>query len=207
MIPLNIQIKSIVFSFLYGMFFSFLLNLNYKFIYYSKGILKILINIFFVVDNVLLYFIILRYINNGIVHFYFILSLVIGYFSVNKVSSRLRNVFKYWFLLDMCVIIFVQVKIMSRKLTKKSKRRVLLISAGTIFLISLITVEIFSVWKQLLEKREEKLFYTEELERLKEEEAYLKVEVEKLQDPDYVARYAREQYLYSKDGEFNIRIN
>ena len=96
---------------------------------------------------------------------------------------------------------------MSRKLTKKSKRRVLLISVVTISLISLIVVNIFSVWKQLLDKREEKLFYTEELEKLKEEEAYLKVEVEKLQDPDYVARYAREQYLYSKDGEFNIRIN
>lgn len=95
MIPLDIQIKSIVFSFLYGVFFSFLLNLNYKFIYYSKGILKILINIFFVVDNVFLYFIILRYINNGIVHFYFLLSLVIGYFCVNKVSSRVRNVFKH----------------------------------------------------------------------------------------------------------------
>ena len=32
------------------------------------------------------------------------------------------------------------------------------------------------------------------------------MEVEKLKDPDYVARYAREQFLYSKDGEFNIRI-
>jgi len=96
---------------------------------------------------------------------------------------------------------------MSRKITKKSKRRVLLISVVTITLISLLLVNIFSVWKQLLEKREEKLFYIEELERLKEEEAYLKVEAEKLQDPDYVARYAREQYLYSKDGEFNIRIN
>ena len=94
MIPLDIQIKSIVFSFLYGMFFSFLLNLNYKFIYYSKGFVKILINIFFIVDNVFLYFIILRYINNGIVHFYFLLSLVIGYFSVNKVSSRIRKIFK-----------------------------------------------------------------------------------------------------------------
>ena len=96
---------------------------------------------------------------------------------------------------------------MSRKISKKSKRRVLLISVVTISLISLIVVNVFSVWKQLLVKREEKIFYTEELEKLKEEEAYLKVEVEKLQDPDYVARYAREQYLYSKDGEFNIRIN
>lgn len=96
---------------------------------------------------------------------------------------------------------------MSLKLTKKSKRRVLLISVVTIFLISLILVNMFSVWKQLLEKREEKIFYTKELEKLVEEEEYLKVEVQKLQDPDYVARYAREQYLYSKDGEFNIRIN
>ncbi len=95
---------------------------------------------------------------------------------------------------------------MARKLTKKSKRRVLLISIGAIILISLISVNLFSVWRQILIKRQEKIFYTEELNKLKEEEAYLKVEVEKLQDPDYVARYAREQYLYSKDGELNIRI-
>ena len=95
---------------------------------------------------------------------------------------------------------------MARKLTKKSKRRVLLISIVTITLISLILVNMFSVWKQLIIKRQEKVFYAEELKKLKEEEAYLKVEVEKLQDPDYVARYAREQYLYSKDGELNIRI-
>ena len=96
---------------------------------------------------------------------------------------------------------------MSRKISKKSKRRLLLISVVTISLISLLLVNIFSVWKQLLDKREEKKFYTMELKKLKEEEEYLKVEAEKLQDPDYVARYAREQYLYSKDGEFNIRIN
>lgn len=97
MIPLNIQLKTIAFSFLYGCFFSFILNLNYKYIYYSKGIKKLLINIFFVIDNVLLYFIGLRYINNGIFHFYFLLSILLGFISVNKVSNRLL---KHWFFLN-----------------------------------------------------------------------------------------------------------
>lgn len=97
--------------------------------------------------------------------------------------------------------------IVSKKTSRKSKRRVVLISIITIGLISLLLVNMFSVWKDILKKRKEKEFYTGELSRLEEEEEYLKVEVEKLQDPDYVARYAREEYLYSKDGEFNIRIN
>lgn len=89
MIPLDIQIKSIIYSFIYGIFFSFLLNLNYKFIFYSKGIIKITINFLFILDNTLLYFIILRYINNGILHYYFIISLFLGFLCVNKVSSNL----------------------------------------------------------------------------------------------------------------------
>ncbi len=93
-----------------------------------------------------------------------------------------------------------------RKITKKSKRRILLVCVVTLGLISLLLINMFSVWKQIFEKRKEREFYIEELANLEEEEKYLKLEVEKLQDPDYVARYAREQYLYSKDGEFNIRI-
>ena len=34
----------------------------------------------------------------------------------------------------------------------------------------------------------------------------LESDVIKLQDPDYVAKYAREKYLYSKDGELIIKI-
>ena len=33
-----------------------------------------------------------------------------------------------------------------------------------------------------------------------------KDDIKKLNDPDYVARYAREKYLYSKNGELIIRI-
>ena len=41
---------------------------------------------------------------------------------------------------------------------------------------------------------------------LLEQEKQLKSDVNKLQDPDYVARYAREKYLYTKDGEKILTI-
>ena len=41
---------------------------------------------------------------------------------------------------------------------------------------------------------------------LKDQEDELKVDASKLQDPDYIARYAREKYSYSKDGEIILRI-
>ena len=84
---LSLQLKSILFSFVYGCFFYLLLHINYKYIYYSKGIKKVLINLFFVIDNVLFYFIILRYINNGIFHFYFLLSIILGFYFVNILTT------------------------------------------------------------------------------------------------------------------------
>jgi cell division protein DivIC len=38
------------------------------------------------------------------------------------------------------------------------------------------------------------------------EEENLKDEINKLQDPEYMAKYAREKYLYSKDDEIVIKI-
>ncbi len=94
MIPLKIQILSVSVSYLYGIFFSILLNLNAKYIYKTKKIQKYLFNFIFVLDNVLLYFIILRHINNGILHYYFILALLLGFLSVNKVTNRIFDKIK-----------------------------------------------------------------------------------------------------------------
>ena len=47
-----------------------------------------------------------------------------------------------------------------------------------------------------------KIYYEDKLS----EEEELKTEINKLQDPEYVARYAREKYLYSKDDEIIIKI-
>lgn len=42
-------------------------------------------------------------------------------------------------------------------------------------------------------------------EELLDTEEALKAEVEKLQDPEYVERYAKEKFLYTKDDEMIIR--
>lgn len=93
-----------------------------------------------------------------------------------------------------------------KKLTKKSKRRICLICTICIGLISLLAYNMFSVWGQMLEIGKEKKIYLAQLEELKDKEEELTLESNKLKDPEYIAKYAREQFLYSKDGEFNIRI-
>lgn len=67
-------------------------------------------------------------------------------------------------------------------------------------------INLWKMFSQVISKNKEAVFLRSEIERLEEEEAYLKIEVEKLNDPEYVARYARERFLYSKDGEFTIKI-
>ena len=76
---LKIQIYSILYSFLYGMIFYALLEVNYKIIYESRLFIKIIYSLLFLLVNTLLYFIILIKINNGIVHIYFLLSIILGY--------------------------------------------------------------------------------------------------------------------------------
>lgn len=76
---LKLQIISLIVSFLYGIFFSFLLNINYKIIYNNKIIIKIIGTFLFIIFNSLLYFYLLLKINNGIVHIYLLLSLLVGF--------------------------------------------------------------------------------------------------------------------------------
>ncbi len=68
------------------------------------------------------------------------------------------------------------------------------------------TFTIGKYWIEIYDKYQEKNHLQKELISLKEKQAQLKVDASKLQDPDYIARYAREKYLYSKDGEFILKI-
>jgi cell division protein DivIC len=85
------------------------------------------------------------------------------------------------------------------------KELVFLLFAVVIFLVILVST-VFNDVVQIYNNKKQ----TEQLEirynELLEEEASLNSEVVKLQDPDYQARYAREKYLYTKDGEKILTI-
>ena len=76
---LSLQIKALIVSFIYGILVSYVLTLQYKYFFESKLWYKILLTSFFVFDMVLLYFLVLKLINNGIFHIYFFFLLIIGF--------------------------------------------------------------------------------------------------------------------------------
>lgn len=82
----------------------------------------------------------------------------------------------------------------------------LLLGLGSIAIIITMTFTIGKYWVEIIDKYKEKSELKEKLAQLQDQEKELKLDADKLQDPDYVARYAREKYLYSKDGEFIIKI-
>ncbi len=94
----------------------------------------------------------------------------------------------------------------TKKVTKKDTRRFLLLGTLSVIIIVLIVASVSSYWIQIYKKSNEQKFLKEQISTLKEQEARLKNEIQKLKDPDYVARYAREKYLFSKDGEILIKI-
>ena len=93
-----------------------------------------------------------------------------------------------------------------KKKKQKRKKRLLLLGITSIAMIAGVTFTIGKYWVEIYTKYQEKKDLEKELLSLKEKGEKLKVDVGKLQDPDYIARYAREKYLYSKDGEYILRI-
>ena len=91
--------------------------------------------------------------------------------------------------------------------TKKEKKRLFFISfiiVGLVFLLG------FSVYKDFIiisNNKNQTTKLTKEYDNLLDEKKSLTSQVTKMQDPDYLARYAKEKYLYSKEDEVIIRID
>ncbi len=88
---LSIQLQVLTVSFAYGIFFSYLLRMQYRFLFESKLFYKVFITLLFVFDNCLLYFLILRTINYGVFHIYFLILLILGYLFGNYLTKKKKK--------------------------------------------------------------------------------------------------------------------
>lgn len=93
-----------------------------------------------------------------------------------------------------------------KKISKASKRRLAFFAPLCILAFVYLSICLFSSAIKLYNLKQEKINLDNKLVELKEDEEELKIEIDRLKDPDYLARYARENYLYSKDGEYVIKI-
>jgi len=91
---LIIQIYSLIASFLFGGLFSLELIFFYKLISKMFIVWKFILSFVFVMINAIIYFLLLLLINNGILHVYFFISMIIGYFIFNKLFTYLFTHFK-----------------------------------------------------------------------------------------------------------------
>lgn len=92
-------------------------------------------------------------------------------------------------------------------MTKKDKRRITLLFMIMIPLLVLFVSRMFSYWSVIITNINEKKELETKYKEILEKEDLLKSEINKLQDNEYVARYAREKLLYSKDGEIIIKMD
>ena len=93
-----------------------------------------------------------------------------------------------------------------KKVNKCAKRRLLCLFTIFILLVSYVSYTSFVYWKQILNNNKQQKELEKKYVKLIENKEILEEDVVKLQDPEYVAKYAREKYLYSKDGELIIKI-
>ena len=84
-----LQIKTFIFSFVFGLLFFIFTKLNYYLIKNLHPFWKLIFSIIFTIDCVLLYIYFNYKINNGCFHFYFLLFLIIGYVVMLKYYSKL----------------------------------------------------------------------------------------------------------------------
>ena len=95
----------------------------------------------------------------------------------------------------------------SKKVTmKKNAKRIIIFGFFSCAIILFVSITVLKIVNQIVDKYQEAHDLEEKMADLDEQESYLNNEIKKLQDSDYLARYAREKYFYSKDGELIIRI-
>ena len=96
---------------------------------------------------------------------------------------------------------------MAKRRTRKERKRLVFISLIIVGLLIGLVCSVSSDFQKVLNNKKQTVELSEEYENLLDEQNKLESEVTKMKDPAYLARYAKEKYLYSEDGEIIIRID
>jgi len=88
---------------------------------------------------------------------------------------------------------------------KISRIIILFFIFGTI--VATLSYTLFNNLKQVNVMKKELKDLEKENNILIEKEYELNADIKRLSDPVYIAKYAREKYFYSKDGELVLRIS
>lgn len=94
-----------------------------------------------------------------------------------------------------------------KKKSLKSKIRIFIslivfgsITASLLYNCAYNVIKIFELKKEEIRLKQEQI-------TLGDERDVLEKDIKRLNDKDYIAKYVREKYLYSKDGELILRID
>lgn len=93
------------------------------------------------------------------------------------------------------------------KKTKKEKKRLFMISAVIILLLVSLVDSVTKDWTKIMENKGKIEKLSAEYKELLDNEEKLASEVAKLQDDEYIARYAKEKFMFSAEGETIIRLD
>ena len=91
MISLNVQIKLIIFSFIFGMLYKFFEIRFDKYIHHQNRLYAILNSFTLIMSFTLLYFYNIEFIVNGIVHPYSIMLVILGYYLYKPIETFLKK--------------------------------------------------------------------------------------------------------------------
>ncbi len=95
---------------------------------------------------------------------------------------------------------------MKNKKPKNNGNHIFILIVALIILVVVMGMSVSKVIVQIYDKYNEASELELQLADLKDNEEKLESEINRLQDPEYLARYAREKYFYSKENELIIRI-
>lgn len=95
---------------------------------------------------------------------------------------------------------------MRKRISKVSKRRLAIFGTISIFLIIYAFANLVYYNYKVYSLKDEKNSLNNQILDLKEDAKGYKTTIAKLQDPEYLARYARESYLYTKDNELVLDV-